>query len=186
VPVYYLIATSEASSNLSRYDGVRFGKRGDSSQPVDSLFEMYEATRTTGFGDEVKRRILLGTFSLSSGSQDAYYKKACQVRRLIQEDFLKSFKNVDIILTPVSVNSAFKIGEKISDPVSMYYNDIFTTPTSLSGLPGLSLPMGLDSQKMPVGLQLIGRPYDEKAMLQFGLSLEQYFNFQEVYDERSL
>ena len=148
LPTYYIVAPAEASSNLARYDGVRYGYR---SQKGKDLIEMYENTRSEGFGDEVKRRILIGTYVLSSGYYDAYYLKAQKVRQLIKKDFDDSFMKVDAILTPSTPSSAFKIGEKTNDPVSMYLNDIFTVPVNLAGLPALSLPAGLDKQ----GLSLI-------------------------------
>lgn len=190
VPVYYLIAASEASSNLSRYDGVRYGYRYKGStaglEGSETLEDMYNNTRSQGFGAEVKRRILLGTFSLSSGFQDAYYKKACQVRRLIQNDFFAAFRSVDFLLTPVSTDSAFPVGEKISDPMAMYYNDVFTTPASLAGLPGMSLPIGLDREKLPMGLQIIAPPYKEAEMIEFGMSIEKNFHLQEAFREHQL
>ena len=148
LPTYYIVAPAEASSNLARYDGVRYGYR---SQKGKDLIEMYENTRSEGFGDEVKRRILIGTYVLSSGYYDAYYLKAQKVRQLIKKDFDDSFTKVDAILTPSTPSSAFKIGEKTNDPVSMYLNDIFTVPVNLAGLPALSLPAGLDKRGYPLG-----------------------------------
>ena len=169
LPTYYIVAPAEASSNLARYDGVRYGYR---SQKGKDLIEMYENTRSEGFGDEVKRRILIGTYVLSSGYYDAYYLKAQKVRQLIKKDFDDSFTKVDAILTPSTPSSAFKIGEKTNDPVSMYLNDIFTVPVNLAGLPALSLPAGLDKQGYPLGLQLIGKALDEQKILNIGYAFE--------------
>ena len=174
LPTYYIVAPAEASSNLARYDGVRYGHR---SQKGKDLIEMYENTRSEGFGDEVKRRILIGTYVLSSGYYDAYYLKAQKVRQLIKEDFDNSFKKVDAILTPSTPSSAFKIGEKTDDPVSMYLNDIFTVPVNLAGLPALSLPAGLDKQGYPLGLQLIGKALDEQKILNIGYAFEKNCGF---------
>ena len=181
VPVYYMVAASEASSNLSRYDGVRYGFRksiSDVAEGDPSLESMYQETRSSGFGDEVQRRILLGTYALSSGYYDAFYQKACQVRRLISLDFQNGFKNCDYILSPVAVTTAFKIGEKIDDPVAMYFNDIFTTPSSLAGLPGMSLPIGLDSKGLPIGAQLVGPAFCEEKMISHGMAIENLVEFQ--------
>ena len=169
LPTYYIVAPAEASSNLARYDGVRYGYR---SQKGKDLIEMYENTRSEGFGDEVKRRILIGTYVLSSGYYDAYYLKAQKVRQLIKKDFDDNFTKVDAILTPSTPSSAFKIGEKTNDPVSMYLNDIFTVPVNLAGLPALSLPAGLDKQGLPLGLQLIGKALDEQKILNIGYAFE--------------
>ena len=169
LPTYYIVAPAEASSNLARYDGVRYGFR---SQKGKDLIEMYESTRSEGFGDEVKRRILIGTYVLSSGYYDAYYLKAQKVRQLIKKDFDESFSKVDAILTPSTPSSAFKIGEKTNDPVSMYLNDIFTVPVNLAGLPALSLPAGHDKQGYPLGLQLIGKALDEQKILNIGYAFE--------------
>ena len=169
LPTYYIVAPAEASSNLARYDGVRYGYR---SHKGKDLIEMYENTRAEGFGDEVKRRILIGTYVLSSGYYDAYYLKAQKVRQLIKKDFDDSFTKVDAILTPSTPSSAFKIGEKTNDPVSMYLNDIFTVPVNLAGLPALSLPAGLDKQGYPLGLQLIGKALDEQKILNIGYAFE--------------
>jgi len=160
---YYIIATAECSSNLARYDGVRYGLRAEGRD----LLETYTATRSQGFGREVKRRIMLGTFVLSSGYYDAYYKKAQQVRTLIRNDFLKAFERVDLLATPTSPSVAFGIGERIEDPLAMYLSDVYTTSVNLAGLPGLSLPCGF-ADNLPVGLQLIGRPFDEAALLKTG------------------
>ena len=174
LPTYYIVAPAEASSNLARYDGVRYGHR---SKKGKDLIEMYENTRSEGFGDEVKRRILIGTYVLSSGYYDAYYLKAQKVRQLIKKDFDDNFTQVDAILTPSTPSSAFKIGEKTNDPVSMYLNDIFTVPVNLAGLPALSLPAGFDKQGYPLGLQLIGKALDEQKILNIGYSFEKNCGF---------
>ncbi|MAH02853.1 MAG: Asp-tRNA(Asn)/Glu-tRNA(Gln) amidotransferase GatCAB subunit A [Candidatus Pelagibacter sp.] len=173
LPTYYIVAPAEASSNLARYDGVKYGHRSKGN----NLIEMYENTRSEGFGDEVKRRILIGTYVLSSGYYDAYYLKAQKVRKLIKEDFDKAFNNVDAILTPSTPSSAFKMGEKKDDPVSMYLNDIFTVPVNLAGLPAISIPSGYDKNNLPLGLQLIGRPFDEQMILNLSLALQKRMNF---------
>jgi aspartyl-tRNA(Asn)/glutamyl-tRNA(Gln) amidotransferase subunit A len=173
LPTYYIVAPAEASSNLARYDGVKYGHRSKGN----NLIEMYENTRSEGFGDEVKRRILIGTYVLSSGYYDAYYLKAQKVRRLIKEDFDKAFENVDAILTPSTPSSAFKMGEKKDDPVSMYLNDIFTVPVNLAGLPAISIPSGYDKNNLPLGLQLIGKPFDEQMILNLSLALQKRINF---------
>jgi aspartyl-tRNA(Asn)/glutamyl-tRNA(Gln) amidotransferase subunit A len=170
VACYYLIATAEASSNLARYDGVRFGHR---TGKAGSLIEMMSRSRDEGFGAEVKRRIMLGTYALSSGYYDAYYLKAQKVRTLIMQDFLKAFEKVDVILTPVAPTPAFKIGEKTSDPLQMYLSDIFTIPVNLAGTCGLSVPAGMSSEGLPIGLQLIGRPFGEEAIIRAGYAFEQ-------------
>ena len=174
LPTYYIVAPAEASSNLARYDGVRYGYR---SQKGKDLIEMYENTRSEGFGDEVKRRILIGTYVLSSGYYDAYYLKAQKVRQLIKKDFDSNFLKIDAILTPSTPSSAFKIGEKTNDPVSMYLNDIFTVPANLAGLPALSLPAGLDKKGYPLGLQLIGKALDEQKILNIGYAFEKNCSF---------
>ncbi|MBF0590873.1 MAG: Asp-tRNA(Asn)/Glu-tRNA(Gln) amidotransferase subunit GatA [Nitrospirae bacterium] len=161
VATYYVLATSEASSNLARYDGVKYGLRVDG----DNLLDMYLKTRAAGFGNEVKRRIMLGSYALSSGYYDAYYKKAQQVRTLITMDFEEAFKKVDVIVTPTAPTTAFKIGEKANDPLQMYLSDIFTISVNLAGVPAISIPAGFDSRGLPVGLQLIGRPFDEETIL---------------------
>ncbi|CCG06663.1 Glutamyl-tRNA(Gln) amidotransferase subunit A [Pararhodospirillum photometricum DSM 122] len=166
---YYIVAPAEASSNLARYDGVRFGVRVEGT----SLDDMYCKTRAAGFGAEVRRRILIGTYALSAGYYDAYYLKAQQVRALIAEDFKKAFEHVDLLLTPTTPTPAFGLNETIDDPITMYLNDVFTVPTSLAGLPGLSLPVGLSAEGLPVGLQLIGRHFDEETVLNAGLVMEQ-------------
>ena len=174
LPTYYIVAPAEASSNLARYDGVRYGYR---SEKAKDLVEMYENTRSEGFGDEVKRRILIGTYVLSSGYYDAYYLKAQKVRQLIKKDFDDNFLKVDAIFTPSTPSSAFKIGEKTNDPVSMYLNDIFTVPVNLAGLPALSLPAGVDKQGYPLGLQLIGKALDEQKILNIGYAFEKNCKF---------
>lgn len=162
LPTYYIIAPAEASSNLARYDGVRFGLRV--TDEGDSLNDMYEKTRAAGFGAEVKRRILIGTYVLSAGYYDAYYKKAQRVRALIAQDFKNAFEKCDVILTPTAPSDAFAIGENQDDPLAMYMNDVFTIPASLAGLPGLALPIGLSQNGLPLGLQLIGRSFDEETV----------------------
>jgi len=173
LPAYYIIAPAEASSNLARYDGVRYGLR----VPADSLTEMYEATRGEGFGAEVKRRVLIGTYVLSAGYYDAYYNKARRVRSLIARDFTAAFKTVDAILTPTAPSAAFAVGEKMDDPIAMYLNDVFTVPANLSGLPGVSVPAGLSAEGLPLGLQVIGRAFDEETMLKVAEVLEQAAGF---------
>ena len=173
LPAYYIVAPAEASSNLARYDGVKYGHRSKGN----NLFEMYENTRSEGFGDEVKRRILIGTYVLSSGYYDAYYLKAQKVRQLIKNDFDQAFNGVDAILTPSTPSAAFKIGDKKDDPVSMYLNDIFTVPVNLAGLPAISVPAGYDKNNLPLGLQLIGKPFDEQTILNLSLAIEKRANF---------
>ncbi len=174
VACYYLIATAEASSNLARYDGVRFGVRKDQGE---GLIGMYQQTRAAGFGDEVKRRIMLGTYALSSGYYDAYYLKAQKVRTLIRQDFLDAFEQVDFMLTPVAPTPAFKIGEKTGDPLQMYLSDIFTIPVNLAGTCGLSLPCGISSAGLPIGLQLLGKPFAEAELLQAAWAFENATDF---------
>ena len=176
LPTYYIVAPAEASSNLARYDGIKFGYRSNKGK---NLLEMYENTRGEGFGDEVKRRVLIGTYVLSSGYYDAYYLKAQKVRKLIKKDFDNSFRKVDAILTPSTPSSAFKIGEKTSDPISMYLNDIFTVPVNLAGLPAISLPAGQDSKGRPLGLQLISNSLDEQRMLNIAFAIESEINFKQ-------
>ena len=170
VATYYLIATAEASSNLARYDGVRFGHR---SAGAAGLMEMYTKSRVEGFGDEVKRRIMLGTYALSSGYYDAYYLKAQKVRTLIMHDFLKAFETVDVMLTPIAPTPAFRLGEKVNDPLQMYLSDIFTIPVNLAGTCAMSVPAGLSGNGLPIGLQLIGRPFAEETILRAGHAFEQ-------------
>ena len=173
LPAYYIVAPAEASSNLARYDGVKYGYRTEGM----NLTEMYEKTRSGGFGNEVKRRIMIGTYVLSSGYYDAYYLKAQKVRRLIKKDFDEAYSKVDAILTPSTPSSAFKIGEKTNDPISMYLNDIFTVPVNLAGLPGISIPAGVDKNGYPLGLQIIGKPFDEQTILNIAYSMEEKINF---------
>jgi aspartyl-tRNA(Asn)/glutamyl-tRNA(Gln) amidotransferase subunit A len=170
VATYYLIATAEASSNLARYDGVRFGHR---SPHAEGLIDMMTKSRSEGFGAEVKRRIMLGTYALSSGYYDAYYVKAQKVRTLIMGDFTRAFENVDVILTPVAPTPAFKIGEKTNDPLRMYLSDIFTIPVNLAGTCAMAVPAGFSVSGLPIGLQLIGRPFGEEAILRAGHAFEQ-------------
>ncbi len=166
---YYIIAPAEASANLSRYDGVRYGRRAGS----DKLIDMYFKSRGEGFGDEVKRRILIGTYSLSSGYYDAYYLKAQKVRTLIKQDFDKAFKKYDCVITPISPTTVFKLGEKVNDPLQMYLSDIFTLSANLAGIPGISIPAGIDSKGLPIGLQILCKHFDEKKMLQISYNVEQ-------------
>lgn len=170
VATYYLIATAEASSNLARYEGVRFGHRAKESS---GLIDLMMQSRSEGFGAEVKRRIMLGTYALSSGYYDAYYIKAQKVRTLIQQDFIEAFKSVDLLLTPVAPTPAFKIGEKTGDPLQMYLSDIFTIPVNLAGICGISVPAGISSNGLPIGLQLLGRPFGEENILRAAFDFEQ-------------
>ena len=173
LPTYYIVAPAEASSNLARYDGVKYGFRAKG----ENLTDMYEKTRSEGFGAEVQRRIMIGTYVLSSGYYDAYYLKAQKVRKLIKNDFDEAYKKVDAILTPSTPSSAFKIGEKKDDPVSMYLNDIFTVPVNLAGLPGISIPAGHDAKGYPLGLQIIGKAFDEQNILNIAYAMEEKINF---------
>jgi aspartyl-tRNA(Asn)/glutamyl-tRNA(Gln) amidotransferase subunit A len=168
LPTYYIVAPAEASSNLARYDGVRFGLR----VPGDTLQDMYENTRAAGFGAEVRRRVLIGTYVLSAGYYDAYYLKAQRVRSLIARDFAQAFEQVDLLLTPTCPTPAFGVGEKMDDPIAMYLNDVFTVPSSLAGVPAISVPGGLSSDGLPLGLQLIGRAFDEATVLRAAGVLE--------------
>jgi aspartyl-tRNA(Asn)/glutamyl-tRNA(Gln) amidotransferase subunit A len=168
IATYYIVATAEASSNLARYDGVRYGHRAQASQ----LLEMYERTRAEGFGAEVKRRIMLGTYALSAGYYDAYYLRAQKVRALIRRDFDEAFASVDAVLSPTSPTTAFKLGEKMDDPLAMYLNDVYTVPANLAGLPGISVPCGFDARGLPIGLQLIGKPFDEETLLRLAHAAE--------------
>ena len=179
LPTYYIVAPAEASSNLARYDGVKYGLRTDGN----NLIDMYEKTRSEGFGDEVKRRIMIGTYVLSSGYYDAYYLKAQKVRKLIKNDFDEVFNKVDAILTPSTPTSAFQIGEKKNDPVSMYLNDIFTVPVNLAGLPAISIPGGHDKKGFPLGLQIIGKAFEEQTILNVAFSLEKKINFKNKIKE---
>ncbi len=173
VPAYYIIAPAEASSNLARYDGMRYGVRVEG----DDLIDTYEKTRAAGFGPEVRRRIMIGTYALSSGYYDAYYLKAQKVRTLVANDFKDAYEYCDVILTPTAASSAFAVGEKISDPVAMYLTDIFTSPTSLAGLPGISVPVGLDKRGLPLGMQIIGRAFDEQTVLKVAKTVEEAAQF---------
>jgi aspartyl-tRNA(Asn)/glutamyl-tRNA(Gln) amidotransferase subunit A len=166
---YYIVAPAEASSNLARYDGVRYGLR----EPAKDVLSLYENTRAAGFGDEVKRRILIGTYVLSAGYYDAYYLKAQKVRSLIKRDFDEAFQEVDLMLTPTTPSPAFALGEKSGDPLEMYLNDIFTVTVNMAGLPGLSVPAGLSAEGTPLGLQLIGRPFDEETLFRAGRAIEE-------------
>jgi aspartyl-tRNA(Asn)/glutamyl-tRNA(Gln) amidotransferase subunit A len=170
VPSYYIIAPSEASANLARYDGVKYGAR---VEDADNLLSMYTRTRAMGFGTEVKRRIMIGTYALSAGYYDAYYLKAQKVRTLIKEDFENAFAQVDVLVTPTAPTTAFKAGEKITDPLSMYLNDLMTIPVNLAGLPGISVPCGFDSKGLPIGLQLIGKVLREDQLFQVAYAYEQ-------------
>jgi aspartyl-tRNA(Asn)/glutamyl-tRNA(Gln) amidotransferase subunit A len=169
LPTYYVLAPSEASANLARYDGVKYGMRAE----TDNLMSMYTQTRATGFGAEVKRRIMLGTYALSAGYYDAYYLKAQKVRTLIKQDFEAAFGQVDILVTPTTPTTAFKAGEKTADPLSMYLSDLMTIPVNLAGLPGISIPCGFDDQRMPIGLQIIGNVLREDLLLQAAYAYEQ-------------
>ena len=169
LPTYYIVAPAECSSNLARYDGVRYGLRVEG----EDLNDMYARSRAAGFGDEVKRRILIGTYVLSAGYYDAYYIKAQKVRALIAEDFRKAFEQVDVLLTPTAPSAAFAVGENSDDPVAMYLNDVFTVPASLAGLPGMSLPATVNKDGLPLGLQLIGRPFDEETVIRVGGVMEE-------------
>ena len=170
IGIYYILATAECSSNLARFDGVRYGHRTKDAQ---NLLEMYTKTRAEGFGDEVKRRIMLGTYALSSGYYDAYYKKAQQLRRLVKNDFDKVFEDVDILISPTCPTTAFDIGSRNEDPLAMYLTDIATISANLIGAPALSTPCGFDSEKMPIGLQIIGKNLDEATVLKAAYNLEQ-------------
>lgn len=173
VSMYYLIAASEASSNLARYDGVKYGHRAEFKDlAAISLEDFYSKSRGEGFGKEVKRRIMLGTYCLSSGYYDAYYNKACQVRRLLREQYLVAFNNCDALLSPVTNSPAFKIGERSSDPLKMYLNDIFTTATNLVGLPGMSVPFGFSAEGLPIGIQLTSAHFEEQKILNIAYALE--------------
>jgi aspartyl-tRNA(Asn)/glutamyl-tRNA(Gln) amidotransferase subunit A len=170
LPAYYLIATAEASSNLARYDGVQYGYR---AEEYEDLSSMYQKTRSEGFGSEVKRRIMLGTYALSSGYYDAYYLKAQKVRTLIREDFGKAFSKYDILITPTSPTPAFKLKEKVSDPLTMYLSDIYTIPINLAGIPAISLNCGYSKNNLPIGLQIIGKPFDEETIIRAAFNFEQ-------------
>ena len=181
LPVYYIVAPAEASSNLARYDGVRFGTRVDG----EDLIDMYERTRAAGFGAEVKRRIMIGTYVLSHGYYDAYYLKAQKIRALILRDFTNAFDKVDAILTPTAPSAAFGIGEKMDDPVTMYLNDVFTVPASLAGVPAMSVPAGLSAEGLPLGLQVIGKHFDEETVFAVSAALEKAAGFTAVPEIRA-
>jgi aspartyl-tRNA(Asn)/glutamyl-tRNA(Gln) amidotransferase subunit A len=171
IPVYYIIAPAEASSNLARYDGVQYGYR--TPDPGADIIEMYSRTRDEGFGAEVKRRIMLGTYALSAGYYDAYYLKASQVRTLIRRDFDRAFEQFDVLVGAVSPTVAFRLGEKADDPLAMYLSDVCTIPVNMGGLPGLSVPCGFSREGLPIGLQLVGRPLGEEALLRAAYAFEQ-------------
>jgi aspartyl-tRNA(Asn)/glutamyl-tRNA(Gln) amidotransferase subunit A len=173
LPTYYIVAPAEASSNLARYDGVRFGLREDGAD----LKDLYERTRRAGFGDEVRRRILIGTYVLSAGYYDAYYLKAQKIRALIKRDFDEAWGKVDAILTPATPSAAFGRDEKQDDPVAMYLNDVFTVTANLAGIPGLSVPAGLDAKGLPLGLQVLGRSFDEETVFAVGHAIERAAKF---------
>jgi aspartyl-tRNA(Asn)/glutamyl-tRNA(Gln) amidotransferase subunit A len=177
LPTYYIVAPAEASANLARYDGVKYGFRAEN---IKDLEDMYSQTRAEGFGDEVKRRILIGTYVLSAGYYDAYYLRAQKVRTKIVEDFNSAFNKCDAILTPTAPTGAFKIGEKNIDPITMYMNDVFTVPASLAGLPAISIPSGLDGNGLPLGLQLIGKGFDEETIFSIGSVIENSANFKSI------
>jgi aspartyl-tRNA(Asn)/glutamyl-tRNA(Gln) amidotransferase subunit A len=174
VAAYYVIAPSEASSNLARYDGVKYGFR---DKTPGGLIRMYRRTRSSGFGPEVQRRIILGTYALSAGYYDAYYKKASQVRTLIMEDFKKVFQRCDVILSPVAPTPAFRIGEKVDDPLTMYLSDVFTLSANLAGIPGMSVPCGFSKERLPIGLQIMGAHFNETALLKVGYNFEKATDF---------
>ncbi|NJI12174.1 Asp-tRNA(Asn)/Glu-tRNA(Gln) amidotransferase subunit GatA [Staphylococcus agnetis] len=178
IPSYYVIASAEASSNLARFDGIRYGYH---SKDASNLEELYKMSRSEGFGEEVKRRIFLGTYVLSSGYYDAYYKKAQKVRTLIKNDFENVFDNYDVVIGPTTPTVAFDIGSEIDDPLTMYANDLLTTPVNLAGLPGISIPCGLAENSRPIGLQLIGKPFDEKTLYRVAYQFETQFNLHDHY-----
>ncbi len=181
LPVYYIVAPAEASSNLARYDGVRYGARVDG----EDLIDLYERTRAAGFGPEVKRRIMIGTYVLSHGYYDAYYLKAQKVRNLILKDFTDAFAQVDAILTPTAPSAAFGLGEKMDDPVTMYLNDVFTVPASLAGVPAMSVPAGLSAEGLPLGLQVIGRHFDEETVFAVSAAIESAAGFSALPELRA-
>ena len=180
IPAYYLISSAEASSNLARYDGIKYGYR---AEKFTDLLDLYKQTRSEGFGVEVKRRIMLGTYALSSGYYDAYYKKALQVRTLIRRGFDQAFGKYDFVIGPTAPTTAYKIGEKIDDPLAMYLGDIYTVSANIAGLPGLVIPCGFDSNNLPVGLQLIGKPFDESILLRAAYTFEQNTAFHKLRPE---
>ena len=173
LPAYYIVAPAEASSNLARYDGMRYGLRAEGA----NLTEVYENTRAQGFGEEVKRRILIGTYVLSAGYYDAYYLKAQKVRRRIADDFERAWEKCDALLTPTAPSAAFALGDRVSDPIAMYLNDVFTVTANLAGLPGISVPAGLDAQGLPLGLQVLGRPLDEGTLFSVAAAIEKAAGF---------
>ena len=173
LPVYYIVNPAEASSNLARYDGMRYGLR----VPGADLIDTYAQTRAAGFGKEVRRRVMIGTYVLSAGYYDAYYLKAQKVRTLIRRDFEQAFEQVDLVLTPATPSPAFRIGDKMDDPIAMWLNDVFTVTGNLAGLPGISVPAGLSADGLPLGLQLIGRPFDEATVLRAADVLERAADF---------
>jgi aspartyl-tRNA(Asn)/glutamyl-tRNA(Gln) amidotransferase subunit A len=174
LPAYYIVAPAEASSNLARYDGVRYGHRAEGTR---DLVDLYEKSRSEGFGAEVKRRVLIGTYVLSAGYYDAYYTRAQKIRTLIKRDFERAFEKCDVLLTPVTPGPAFALGEKSNDPISMYLNDVFTVTVNLAGLPAIAVPAGLTQTGLPLGLQVIGKPFDEATVLRTGRALESAANF---------
>jgi aspartyl-tRNA(Asn)/glutamyl-tRNA(Gln) amidotransferase subunit A len=174
IPAYYIISSAEASSNLARYDGIKYGFRADK---FDDLLDLYMKTRSEGFGTEVKRRIMLGTFALSSGYYDAYYKKALQVRGLIKKGFDEAFSKYDFVIGPTAPTTAYKFGEKLSNPLEMYLGDIYTASVNIAGLPAMSIPCGFDSKNLPIGLQLIGKQFDEKTLIRAAYTFEQNTEF---------
>ncbi len=180
IPAYYLIACAEASSNLARYDGIKYGYR---AEKYSDLLDLYRQTRSEAFGPEVKRRIMLGTYALSSGYYDAYYKKALQVRTLIKNGFDQAFEKYDLVLGPTAPTTAYKIGEKVDDPLEMYLGDIYTVSVNIAGLPGLVVPCGYDSSNLPIGLQLIGKAFDESTLLRVGYTFEQNTNYHKKQPE---
>jgi aspartyl-tRNA(Asn)/glutamyl-tRNA(Gln) amidotransferase subunit A len=177
IPAYYLISSAEASSNLARYDGVKYGYR---AEKFSDLLDLYKQSRSEGFGTEVKRRIMLGTYALSSGYYDAYYKKALQVRTLIKKGFDEAFEKYDVILGPTAPSTAYKLGEKVNNPLEMYLGDIYTVSVNIAGLPGLVVPCGFDSKGLPIGLQLIGKPFDESTLLKVGFTFEQNTDYKKT------
>mgnify|MGYP006243542167 FL=1 len=174
IPVYYVIATAEASSNLARYDGIRYTSR---SSKAENAIDVYAKSRGEGFGEEVKRRCILGAYGLSSGYYDAYYLKAQKARTLIREDFNRAFEEVDAILTPTSPTPAFQFGEKSEDPISMYLSDVYTISTNLAGLPGISVPCGFSESGLPIGMQLIGKAFEESMLLSIAQDFDQAHEF---------
>jgi aspartyl-tRNA(Asn)/glutamyl-tRNA(Gln) amidotransferase subunit A len=178
IACYYILAPAEASSNLARYDGIRYGFRAEGTLPMK---ELYSITRDLGFGDEVKRRIMLGTYVLSSGYYDAYYRKAQKVRTLIKQDFESAFKDVDFIVTPTTPSTAFKIGEKLENPLQMYLSDIYTANVNLAGIPAISIPVGFDSREMPIGMQIMGKWFDEAGILRIAHKYQERTEFHKLF-----